>query len=74
MMAELHRPVIDVGVDRRPAVRAENLHYALGWFTADGTRRLGGPDWMPITLKTGSLFNADSRSSVCAGDLQRGDR
>jgi CubicO group peptidase (beta-lactamase class C family) len=35
MMAELHRPEIDVGVDWRPAVRAENLHYALGWFTAD---------------------------------------
>jgi CubicO group peptidase (beta-lactamase class C family) len=34
MMAELHRPEIDVGVDWRPAA-AENLHYALGWFTAD---------------------------------------
>jgi hypothetical protein len=32
---ELHRPEIDVGVDWRPAARAENLHYALGWFTAD---------------------------------------
>jgi CubicO group peptidase (beta-lactamase class C family) len=35
MMAELHRPEIDVGVDWRLAARAENLHYALGWFTAD---------------------------------------
>jgi CubicO group peptidase (beta-lactamase class C family) len=35
MMAELHRPEIDVGVDWRPAARAENLQYALGWFTAD---------------------------------------
>ena len=35
MMAELHRPEIDVGVDWRPGARAENLHYALGWFTAD---------------------------------------
>ena len=35
MMAELHRPEIDVGVDWMPAARAENLHYALGWFTAD---------------------------------------
>ena len=35
MMAELHRPEIDVGEDWRPAARAENLHYALGWFTAD---------------------------------------
>jgi len=35
MMAELHRPEIDVGVDWSPAARAENLHYALGWFTAD---------------------------------------
>jgi CubicO group peptidase (beta-lactamase class C family) len=35
MMAELHRPEIDVGVDWRPAARVENLHYALGWFTAD---------------------------------------
>ena len=35
MMAELHRPEIDVGVDWKPAARAENLHYALGWFTAD---------------------------------------
>src|SRR5215472_763258 len=33
-MAELHRLEIDVGVDWRPAARAENLHYALGWFTA----------------------------------------
>src|ERR1700736_1812149 len=24
------------------------------------TRRPGGPDWMPITPKTGSLFHADS--------------
>jgi len=36
MMAELHRPEIVVGVDWTPAARAENLHYALGWFTADG--------------------------------------
>ena len=35
MIAELHRPEIEVGVDWRPAARAENLHYALGWFTAD---------------------------------------
>jgi len=35
MMAELHRPEIAVGVDWRPAARAENLHYALGWFTAE---------------------------------------
>ena len=35
MVAELHRPEIEVGVDWRPAARAENLHYALGWFTAD---------------------------------------
>jgi len=35
MMAELHRPEIDVGVDWKPAARSENLHYALGWFTAD---------------------------------------
>ena len=24
------------------------------------TRRSGGPDWMPITPKTGSIFHADS--------------
>jgi hypothetical protein len=35
MMAELHRPEIEVGVNWKPAARAENLHYALGWFTAD---------------------------------------
>jgi CubicO group peptidase (beta-lactamase class C family) len=35
MMAELHRPEIEVGVDWKPAARAENLHYALGWLTAD---------------------------------------
>jgi hypothetical protein len=35
MMAELHRPEIDVGEDWRPTARTENLHYALGWFTAD---------------------------------------
>ena len=35
MMAELHRPQIAVGEDWTPAARTENLHYALGWFTAD---------------------------------------
>jgi CubicO group peptidase (beta-lactamase class C family) len=35
MMAELHRPEIAVGTDWTLAARAENLHYALGWFTAD---------------------------------------
>jgi len=35
MLAELHRPEIAVGQDWTPAARAENLHYALGWFTAD---------------------------------------
>jgi hypothetical protein len=35
MMAELHRPEIIVGEDWTPAARIQNLHYALGWFTAD---------------------------------------
>lgn len=35
MMAELHRPEITVGSDWTPAARTQNLHYALGWFTAD---------------------------------------
>jgi CubicO group peptidase (beta-lactamase class C family) len=35
MLAELHRPEIAVGDDWTPTARAENLHYALGWFTAD---------------------------------------
>ena len=35
MMGELHRPQIAVGEDWTPAARTENLHYALGWFTAD---------------------------------------
>jgi CubicO group peptidase (beta-lactamase class C family) len=35
MLAELHRPEIAVGTDWTPAARTENLHYALGWFTAD---------------------------------------
>ena len=35
MMAELHRPQIAVGEDWTSAARTENLHYALGWFTAD---------------------------------------
>jgi CubicO group peptidase (beta-lactamase class C family) len=35
MMAELHRPEISVGPDWTPAARIQNLHYALGWFTAD---------------------------------------
>jgi CubicO group peptidase (beta-lactamase class C family) len=35
MLAELHRPEIAVGTDWKPAASAENLHYALGWFTAD---------------------------------------
>jgi CubicO group peptidase (beta-lactamase class C family) len=36
MMAELHRPEIAVGSDWTPSAPAENLHYALGWFTGDG--------------------------------------
>jgi CubicO group peptidase (beta-lactamase class C family) len=35
MLAELHRPEIAVGEDWSPTARTENLHYALGWFTAD---------------------------------------
>ena len=35
MMAELHRPEIVVGDDWSPSARKQNLHYALGWFTAD---------------------------------------
>jgi hypothetical protein len=35
MMAELHRPEIAVGADWTTAADIQNLHYALGWFTAD---------------------------------------
>jgi CubicO group peptidase (beta-lactamase class C family) len=35
MMTELHRPEITVGTDWTPAARTEDMHYALGWFTAD---------------------------------------
>jgi CubicO group peptidase (beta-lactamase class C family) len=35
MLAELHRPEIAVGDDWTQAARAESLHHALGWFTAD---------------------------------------
>ena len=35
MLTELHRPEIAVGEDWTPSARVENLHYALGWFTAD---------------------------------------
>ena len=35
IMAELHRPEIAVGTDWTPAARTEDMHYALGWFTAD---------------------------------------
>jgi CubicO group peptidase (beta-lactamase class C family) len=35
MMAELHRPEIAVGADWTPSARIQNLHYGLGWFTAD---------------------------------------
>jgi CubicO group peptidase (beta-lactamase class C family) len=35
MMAELHRPEIVVGTEWTPSARVQNLHYALGWFTAD---------------------------------------
>jgi CubicO group peptidase (beta-lactamase class C family) len=35
MMAELHRPEIMVGPDWSTAAHIQNLHYALGWFTAD---------------------------------------
>jgi CubicO group peptidase (beta-lactamase class C family) len=35
MLAELHRPEIAVGEAWTPDARTENLHYALGWFTAD---------------------------------------
>ncbi|MGA8401224.1 MAG: serine hydrolase domain-containing protein [Stellaceae bacterium] len=35
MLAELHRPEIAVEDDWSPSARSDNLHYALGWFTAD---------------------------------------
>lgn len=35
MLAELHRPEIAVEAGWSPFAPAENLHYALGWFTAD---------------------------------------
>jgi CubicO group peptidase (beta-lactamase class C family) len=35
MLAELHRPEIAVGDDWTPTASRENLHYALGWFTAE---------------------------------------
>jgi CubicO group peptidase (beta-lactamase class C family) len=35
MMAALHGPEIAVGDDWSPCARREDLHYALGWFTAD---------------------------------------
>jgi CubicO group peptidase (beta-lactamase class C family) len=35
MMAELHCPGIAVGADWAATARFQNLHYALGWFTAD---------------------------------------
>ena len=35
MMAELHHPEIAVGANWTAAARIQNLHYALGWFTAD---------------------------------------
>ena len=34
-MAELHRPEIVVGGGLDASARVQNLHYALGWFTAD---------------------------------------
>lgn len=38
MMTELHRPEIAVGEDWASSAGRENLHYALGWFTADMNR------------------------------------
>jgi CubicO group peptidase (beta-lactamase class C family) len=35
MMAELHRPEIAVGADWTTAASIQDLHYALGWFTAE---------------------------------------
>src|SRR6185437_2767278 len=35
MMAELHRPEVVVDDDWSPSAHRENMHYALGWFTAD---------------------------------------
>jgi len=35
MLAELHRPEMAVGTDWTPAAVTENLHHALGWFTAN---------------------------------------
>jgi CubicO group peptidase (beta-lactamase class C family) len=35
MLAELHHPEIAVGDDWTPSARADNLYYALGWFTSD---------------------------------------
>jgi CubicO group peptidase (beta-lactamase class C family) len=34
-MAELHRPEIAVDTNWSPTAHTEDLHYALGWFTAD---------------------------------------
>jgi CubicO group peptidase (beta-lactamase class C family) len=35
MLAELHRPEIAVGTDWTPSAVTEDLHHALGWFTAE---------------------------------------
>ena len=35
MMSELHRREIAVDDDWSPTARADDLHYALGWFTAE---------------------------------------
>jgi CubicO group peptidase (beta-lactamase class C family) len=35
MTEELHHPEIAVGTDWTPADRSEDMHYALGWFTAN---------------------------------------
>lgn len=74
-MAELHRPEIAVGEDWTPTARTENLHYALGWFTADvhGTQLIfhfgGNPGFRAAiavvpSSKTGAVILTNGESGA----------
>ena len=79
MTAELHRPEIAVGDDWMPEARIKNLHYALGWFTADvhGTQLIfhfgGNPGYraviaLVLSAKIGVVILTNGKSGHFTGE------
>jgi CubicO group peptidase (beta-lactamase class C family) len=73
MMAELHRPQIAVGADWTAAARIQNLHYALGWFTADvrGVHLVYHNGANPGFRAAIVLAPSAKAGVVCAAEVQR---